>query len=128
MPVTAVRVFQDADGVSPFLTWLNELEKDEPDAYAKCVHLILALHQHGHQLRRPMADALRDGIHELRARKGRVHYRILYGFYGRHAAVLCHGVTKEDRVDANDIDLAAKRLVLVKKNAERYTADLETEE
>jgi len=63
----------------------------------------------------------------MRARIGRVHYRILYGFYGKHAAVLCHGATKEGKVDPKDIDLAAKRLALVKTDAERYTTDYEIE-
>jgi phage-related protein len=79
-------------------------------------------------LRRPKSDSLRDGIHELRARKGRAHYRILYGFYDKHAAVLCHGITKEDRVDSKDIDLAVRRLALVKENARRYTAEFKIEE
>jgi hypothetical protein len=34
----------------------------------------------GHELRRPYADYLRAGVHELRARVGRVNYRILYFF------------------------------------------------
>jgi hypothetical protein len=48
MPLTEVRVFRNLEGDSPFLDWLNSLETDEPDAYAKCVYLILALHEHGH--------------------------------------------------------------------------------
>ena len=36
----------------------------------------------GHELRRPKADFLRDGIYELRAREGRANYRVLYFFHG----------------------------------------------
>ena len=38
----------------------------------------------GHELRRPEADFLRDGIYEL-----------LYFFHGQNVAVLAHGLTKE---------------------------------
>jgi len=31
---------------------------------------------------------LKDGIYELRVRKGRVNYRTLYFFHGRNLAVL----------------------------------------
>jgi hypothetical protein len=37
----------------------------------------------GHELRRPEADFLRDGIYELRASLGGVHHRILYFFLPR---------------------------------------------
>ncbi len=50
----------------------------------------------GHELRRPLADFLRDGIHELRVRKGRVNYRILYFFHGRNLPILGHALTKEE--------------------------------
>lgn len=63
----------------------------------------------GHELRRPEADFLRDGIYELRWRVQSVHYRILYFFHGKAAVVLAYGFTKEDRVPAKDIDLARKR-------------------
>ena len=51
------------------------------------------LRELGHELRRPEADFLRDGIHELRFRFQAVQYRILYFFFeGR--AVATHGLTK----------------------------------
>jgi DNA-binding XRE family transcriptional regulator len=48
--------------------------------YAKCAVRIRRLADLGHELRRPEADLLRDGICELRARLGTVNYRILYFF------------------------------------------------
>lgn len=55
------------------------------------------------------ADYLRDGIYELRARRGHVNYRILYFFYGRNIAILTHALTKEQKVSAMDIDRALQR-------------------
>jgi len=44
------------------------------------------------------------GIFELRIRKGRVNYRILYFFHGRNLAILGHALTKEDKVPKADIE------------------------
>ena len=63
----------------------------------------------GHELRRPEADLLRDGIYELRVRLGSVNYRMLYFFHGRVAAVVSHGLTKEKAVPAGEIDGAIER-------------------
>jgi len=60
----------------------------------------------GHELRRPEADLLRDGIYELRARLGTVNYRILYFFHGRNVAVLAHAITKENEIPVVEINRA----------------------
>jgi len=122
MPQTAVRVFRNAGGVSPVLDWLSYLEETEPKAHAKCLARILALSQLGSELRRPLADILRDGIYELRCRLGTVNYRILYFFMGANIACLSHGLTKEGGIPAPEIDLAVKRKHLVKKLPDKYTA------
>jgi phage-related protein len=69
----------------------------------------LRLAECGHELRRPLADFLREGIHELRIRKGRVNYRILYFFHGRNVAILAHALTKEDEVPKADIERSIRR-------------------
>jgi len=51
----------------------------------------------GHELRRPEADLLRDGIYELRASLQGIHYRILYFFHGAVAAVVAHGIVEGER-------------------------------
>ena len=56
------------------------------------------LKQQGHELRRPIADFLRDGIYELRPSFQGVHYRILYFFSGRNVVVVSHGIVKEAEV------------------------------
>ena len=75
----------------------------------KCYLRLERLREMGHELRRPEADFLRDGIYELRASLGGVHYRILYFFHGSVAAVVSHGLAKERVVPAKDIDRSVER-------------------
>jgi len=69
-------------------------------AFLKCQAAISRLALLGHELRRPEADLLRDGIYELRARLGSVNYRLLYFFHGQTVSVIAHGLTKEAAVPA----------------------------
>jgi phage-related protein len=96
----------EADGTAPVLEWFGGLSTTAPD---KCRIRIQRLADLGHELRRPDADLLRNGIHELRIGLRRVNYRILYFFHGRVGAVLAHAVAKEDRVPDQAIDTALKR-------------------
>jgi putative component of toxin-antitoxin plasmid stabilization module len=79
----------------------------------------------GHELRRPEAEFLRDGIHELRARRGRVNYRVLYFFYGQDVVVLACGLTKESRVPDAEIDRALRRRAAFEKDRNRHTFETE---
>jgi phage-related protein len=63
----------------------------------------------GHELRRPEADFLRDGIYELRVSLRGVHRRVLYFFHGAVAAVVSHGLVKERVVPPKEIDRATER-------------------
>lgn len=109
MPKTEVLFYQHADGRSPVVEWLEELRTMDDKAYAKCVADVERLEELGYELRRPTADMLRDGIYELRARKGRVNYRLLYFFHGKNVAILAHALTKEDVVPPADIERALER-------------------
>ena len=109
MPRTQLIFFKDDDGTVSVRDWLLELRQRRPRAFAKCVVRIRRLAELGRELRRPEADMLREGIYELRARDGRVNYRILYFFHGRNVAILAHALTKEDKVPRRDIDRALKR-------------------
>lgn len=62
------------------LDWLDHLPSK---VQAKCANRIDRLGKLGHELRRPEADYLRDGLYELRASYQGVHYRMLYFFVGR---------------------------------------------
>jgi phage-related protein len=83
MPGTRVAFYRDADGQAPVVNWLRDLMKTNPKAWAHCRARIEMLAQFGHELRRPAADYLPDGIYELRAKQGHVQYRILYFFHQR---------------------------------------------
>jgi phage-related protein len=114
VPVATVLFYRDKGWV-PVLDWLRKLRQDDRKAYAKCVVRIRRLAEEGHGLRRPEADYLRDGIHELRAKSGRVNYRVLYFFPGRNIAVLAHSLTKEAEVPPAEIDRALERKALLRK-------------
>jgi hypothetical protein len=75
LPPTVVVFYQEEDGAVPLLEWIDRLPAK---VRAKCLAHLKRLEDLGHELRRPEADYLRDGIHELRASLGGVHYRILY--------------------------------------------------
>lgn len=109
MPETPIRFYREIDGSTPVLDWLVELAYRDRRAFLKCRAAIDRLAALGHELRRPQADLLRDGIYELRIRYGTVNYRILYFFHGREAAVLAHAITKENRVPSVEIDRALER-------------------
>ena len=127
MPQTRLLFFRDADGNSPVWQWLKDLRAGNPKAYAKCVVRIHRLAEMGHELRRPEADLLRDGVYELRARHGTVNYRILYFFHGRNVAVLAHAITKEDEIPAVEINraLERKRVFTANPPAHTFVGDIE---
>jgi phage-related protein len=115
---TEVVFYQEDDGSVPLLEWLDRLPAK---AQAKCLARLKRLEDLGHELRRPEADYLRDGIHELRAILGGVHYRILYFFHRNIAAVVSHGITKEQRVPPREIERAIERKTRFTTNPTRYT-------
>jgi phage-related protein len=127
MPQTRLLFFQDADGAAPVWEWLKDLRVTNPKAYAKCVVRIRRLVELGHELRRPKADLLRDGLYELRARRGTVNYRILYFFHGRNVAVLAHAITKENETPVVEINRAVerKRTFIASPMAHTFIGDVE---
>ena len=88
VPKIRVVFYREPGGSAPVLEWLDGLP---PKAQDKCLVKIERLRDLGHELRRPEADLLRDGIYELRVGLQGLNYRILYFFHGRAAAVLAHG-------------------------------------
>lgn len=121
MPRTRVCFFRGSDGAVPVLEWLVALRQRNRTAFAKCMVRIERLEEAGHEIRRPEADFLRDGIHELRARHGTVQYRILYFFHARHAVVLAHSLVKEDRVPSIEIERAIVRKKQYERNPIAHT-------
>lgn len=109
MPACRVVFYREADGSVPVLDWLRRAELRDQGVAAKCYERFARLAESGHELRRPIADYLRDGIHELRVRKGTVNYRVLYFLHGTQVVVLATGLSKEAAVPARDIDRAIER-------------------
>lgn len=117
MPTTDVGIYRDSSRSTPLLEWLTGL--NAPKQVAKCLALIEQLKAMGHELRRPHADILSDGIYELRARVGRVQLRILY-FFEDKKAVVTHGFIKTGQaVPPEEIDRS-------KQYRKNYLADRET--
>lgn len=106
------------DDSVPLLIWFGGLPMK---VQAKCTERIDRLGDLGHELRRPEADFLRDGIHELRASYRGVHYRMLYFFAGKAVVVVSHGLTKQREVPPREIDRALERKQLVEADFERFT-------
>jgi phage-related protein len=126
MPNITVAFYRDSDGQAPVVNWLLDLMKTNEKAWAHCRARIEMLAQFGHELRRPAADYLQDGIYELRAKQGHVQYRILYFFHERQAAILAHSLTKEDTVPAVEIERAIKRKKLFELNPRKHTYEVES--
>jgi phage-related protein len=124
VPATEVIYYQEAPGDVPVRDWLLDVGRTHGKrAMAECLAVIGELQARGHELRRPKADILRDGIHELRARSGTLRFRILYFFHGRRAAVLAHALTKKGaRVPAAAIDLAVRRKAAFQLDPKGHTA------
>jgi phage-related protein len=117
MPKTKVILYCEEDGSCPVLDWLQELPEKAQD---KCFLRLERLRELGHELRRPEADFLRDGIYELRASLRGVNYRILYFFHGSIAAVVSHGIVKERAVPPKEIDRAIERKKLFELNPAKH--------
>jgi phage-related protein len=121
MPPVKVLLFRNERGECPILDWFDALPAK---VGGKALDRIKELSDLGHELRRPQADYLRDGIYELRWRNQAVNYRNLYFFYGRSIVVTSHGLTKEDVVPVREIDRAVKNKKLFESNPHRFSGVL----
>lgn len=102
--------FVDERGRNPVKEFIHDLSgKEQEKVYA----YIDELRQQGHNLRRPMADYLGDGIYELRPKTS----RILYFFFLRNSIVLAHAIRKKtDKIPEHDLKLAIRRKSEVEGN------------
>jgi phage-related protein len=129
MPTTKIIFYQEEDGEVPVLEWLRVLIKQDRKAYANCVARIQQLADAGHELRRPAADYLRDGIYELRAKHINVQYRILYFFQGQNVAILAQAIIKPQSAVPNvEIDRAIRRKQLFEIDPSRHTHIMEIDD
>lgn len=105
MPQSQVIFYREGETVL-IRDWLK---KQSSKVQIKCLAYIAQLEARGHELRRPVADFLRDGIYELRPSYQGVNYRILYFFAGKDVVVLSHGLEKQSNVPAAEIERAIRR-------------------
>jgi len=105
VPQTEVLFYREGNTVF-FREWFQGLPMK---AQAKSIGYLRLLRESGHQLRRPLADFLRDGIYELRPTHHGINYRILYFFCGRNVVVVSHGIVKESGVPDVEIERALER-------------------
>ncbi len=99
-----VVLYREPDGSVPFLEWFERLPEKAQD---KCHVRLERLSSLCHELRRPEAGYLRDGIYELRVRVRSSQYRILYFFQGRIVAVLAHGKKGGSRTRTSSVQSGA---------------------
>ncbi len=99
----SIYFFVDERGDNPVKDFIKKLPfKDQ----AKIRAYLDELKKQGHNLRRPMADYLGEGIYELRPRDN----RIFYFFFLRDHAVLLHAIKKKtDKISSGDLNLCLKR-------------------
>src|SRR5262249_8282884 len=118
MPRTNVLLYRDDDGTVPFLEWFDALPRKAQD---KCRVKIERLRELGHELRRPEADYLRDGIYELRVRLQRVNYPMLYFFARDPEVILPRGLVKEGGVPAKETDQAVEHRAKFERQPDQHT-------
>jgi phage-related protein len=98
-----VYTFTDArrnNPVKDFIKHLSEKEQAKIHAYVNELKI------QGHNLHRPMADYVGEGIYELRPRDN----RIFYFFFLRDNIVLLHAIRKKtDKIPQQDLDICLKR-------------------
>ncbi len=98
-----VYFFMDESGFSPVEKFINELSEKER---AKVRAYIKILKEFGHNVRRPIADYLGEGIYELRPQA----HRVFYFYFMKDSAVLLHMLRKKtDKIPFNDLKLCIKR-------------------
>jgi phage-related protein len=122
MPRSRVVFYREADGTVPVLEWLDQLPLR---AVTKCRVRLERLKELGHELRRPEADYLRDGIYELRVGLDGVNYRILYFFQATCVVVVSHGIVKERSVPPVEIERAKRRRKVFEMNPRTHTLELQ---
>ncbi len=120
MSEVRVIVYKEKDDETAALKrWLDQLPRKHQ---IKCIRWLALLRDQGHDLRRPTADDLRDGIYELRVTFGFENYRMLYFFHGRDRVVVTHGITKHsDKVPPVEIEKALSLKRMYEHEPESHT-------
>jgi phage-related protein len=98
--------YENPNDSCPVKDYIDSLDIQEQ---VKTLNLIELLQDHGPHLRRPYADLLKDGIHELRIKLSGTQIRILYFFFFQNIIFLTNVFNKHtDRVSESEINTAKK--------------------
>jgi phage-related protein len=125
VPPVQVVFYKEDDGTVPMTDWLDQQSNFAQD---RCIDRLKKLRTQGHDLRRPLAAPLRDGIYELRVRENKVRLRMLYFFCGRVAVVVSHGLKKKTgNVPSIEIDRALDRKKKFEETPNAHTFHWELE-
>ena len=96
-----IAYYSAQDGSKPVQEYIDTLS---PEEQAKILAFIGLLKEEGPNLRRPYADLLDDGIHELRIKLTGTQVRVLYFFCYQNIIVLTNVFTKHtDKVPKKHI-------------------------
>jgi len=90
----SVIFYRSASGRCPIEEFVEDLPIEDA---REVVASIAALGELGNAARRPLADYIEDGIYELRARRLRKQFRVLYTFAGRDTILLLTGFVKKTK-------------------------------
>lgn len=115
-----IKFFKLADGTCRITQWLDGIRPLK--AQAKVIARIQLLEELGHEIRRPHADMVDEGIYELRERFIHVQYRLMFFFHRQGEAVITHGFTKPTAaIDPREIQQAKRYRAMFLKNPEKHT-------
>ena len=107
--LTEIYYFVDERGRNPVKEFIKSLPVNDR---TKILAYLTALYRQGHNLRRPMAGYLGNGLYELRPKNN----RIFYFFFMRDSVVLIHVIRKKtDKIPENDCELCLRRKDLVEE-------------
>ncbi len=95
--------YKDAGGRDQITSFIDSLDIHDQQ---KVLAYIGLLKEHGHNLRRPIADYIGNGLYELRPKGNRV----FYFFFLKDSAVLVHAIKKKTNAIADtDIKVSIRR-------------------
>lgn len=114
-----IEFYESADGECPVKAFLESLNIKDELPYA--LRMIELLREFGHNLRRPHADILEDGIYELRIPVKHKQFRLLYFYFYQDAIIISHGLRKEAKVKMSEIERAKKNRADYKSRNKRRT-------
>jgi phage-related protein len=99
-----VYYYQKSDNIYPVKEYIDSLKKRER---AKVLSFIELLQNEGPNLKRPYADLLKEGIHELRIKLTGTQVRILYFFCFKNIIILTNVFEKHtDKAPDSEINTA----------------------